>query len=55
MRELAEYLGMPLSIAYDWRTSGRGPAAHRLGKHLKFAVSDVRDWVASQRHDAPGR
>lgn len=47
--ELAAYLGVPVSTVYDWRTRGKGPAAYRFGKHLKFGVSDVRVWVAEQR------
>ena len=47
--ELAEYLGIPAATIYDWRTRGGGPRAHRFGKHLKFAVSDVRAWVETQR------
>jgi len=47
--DLAAYLGVPVSTVYDWRTNGKGPAAHRVGKHLKFAVSDVRIWVEQQR------
>ena len=50
--ELAAYLGVPVSTIYDWRTHGKGPTAYRFGKHLKFAVSDVRDWVAGQRESA---
>ncbi len=53
--ELAAYLGVPVSTIYDWRTHGQGPIAHRFGKHLKFAVSDVREWVAAQRDRSPGR
>lgn len=47
--ELAAYLGVPVSTIYDWRTRGLGPVAHRFGKHLKFAASDVRAWVDQQR------
>lgn len=50
--ELAGYLGVPVSTVYDWRTCGLRPRAYRFGKHLKFAVSDVRIWVEQQR-DAP--
>lgn len=50
--EVATYLGVPVSTVYDWRTHGRGPTAYRFGKHLKFAVSDVRAWVAEQRESA---
>jgi len=49
IHELADYLGIPVSTIYDWRTRGSGPPAYRFGKHLKFAVGDVRDWVAQQR------
>ncbi len=47
--QLAAYLGVPVSTVYDWRTRGIGPRAYRFGKHLKFAVSDVRLWVEQQR------
>jgi len=52
--ELAAYLGLPVSTVYDWRVHGKGPVAYRFGKHLKFAVSDVRAWIAEQREPAPG-
>jgi len=52
--ELALYLGVPVSTIYDWRVHSRGPAAYRFGKHLKFAVSDVRAWVAEQREASNG-
>ncbi|MCI4658937.1 helix-turn-helix transcriptional regulator [Cryobacterium zhongshanensis] len=50
--ELAAYLGIPISTVYDWRVHGKGPAAYRFGKHLKFAISDVRAWIAQQRETA---
>ncbi|UOQ57799.1 helix-turn-helix domain-containing protein [Leucobacter allii] len=49
VQELADYLGIPVSTIYDWRTRGLGPPAYRFGKHLKFAVGDVRNWVEQQR------
>ncbi len=52
--ELAAYLGLPVSTVYDWRVHGKGPVAYRFGKHLKFAVSDVRAWIAEQREPTPG-
>jgi len=55
--ELATYLGIPISTVYDWRVHGKGPTAYRFGKHLKFAISDVRAWIAQQREptNPPGR
>ena len=49
VHELASYLGIPISTVYDWRVHGKGPTAYRFGKHLKFAISDVRAWIAEQR------
>jgi excisionase family DNA binding protein len=53
--ELAEYLGVPIKTIYEWRQTGRGPVGIRMGRHLKFAVSDVRNWIENQRESAPGR
>jgi excisionase family DNA binding protein len=53
-QELAEYLGVPVKTIYEWRTCGHGPCAVRVGRHLKFAVSDVQAWVAQQREASPG-
>jgi hypothetical protein len=39
---VAAYLGLPVSTLCAWRTRGKGPVAHRLGKHLRFAVGDTR-------------
>ncbi|MFN8193679.1 MAG: helix-turn-helix domain-containing protein [Nocardioidaceae bacterium] len=48
VEELAEYLGVPVQTIYDWRLSGRAPRAFKLGKHLRFAVSDVQAWLDDQ-------
>jgi excisionase family DNA binding protein len=52
VHELVAYLGIPISTVYDWRVHGKGPVAYRFGKHLKFAVSDVRAWIGQQREPA---
>jgi len=49
VHELAAYLGISISTVYDWRVHGKGPTAYRFGKHIKFALSDVRAWIAQQR------
>ncbi|MBV6728587.1 helix-turn-helix transcriptional regulator [Nocardioides daeguensis] len=57
VEELAEYLGVPVQTIYDWRLSGRAPRAFKLGKHLRFAVSDVQAWLDDQHepvHDRHG-
>jgi excisionase family DNA binding protein len=52
---LADYLGVPVTTIYDWRVAGKGPCGIRVGRHIKFAVSDVRAWLAQQREARPGR
>ena len=53
--ELSEYLGVPVKTIYDWRLTGHGPCAIRVGRHLKYAVADVRDWLVHQRESVPGQ
>jgi excisionase family DNA binding protein len=53
VRTLAEYLGVPVSTVYDWRVNRKGPVGYRFGKHIMFAVADVRTWVEQQRESAP--
>lgn len=55
IEDLAGYLGIPVTTIYDWRVDGKGPRGIRVGRHVKFAVSDVRDWLAQQRETLPGR
>ncbi|QYF74401.1 helix-turn-helix domain-containing protein [Cryobacterium sp. PAMC25264] len=48
VHELASYMGILIPTVYDWPVDGKGPA-YRFGKHLKFAISDVRAWISHQR------
>ncbi|GAA2012849.1 helix-turn-helix domain-containing protein [Microbacterium ulmi] len=54
-RELADYLGVPVSTVYDWRTNSKGPRAYRFGKRIMFGVSDIRAWMdtMSEPHVQP--
>jgi predicted DNA-binding transcriptional regulator AlpA len=51
--ELSALIGVPVATIYDWRTRGLGPVAHRFGKHLRFTVSEVAAWIATQRETGP--
>ena len=53
INELADYLRVPVSTIYEWRTKGRAPRAHHYGKHLTFAASDVKAWVDAQKEPGP--
>lgn len=49
--EVAQYLGVPLGTIYNWRVSGKGPRAIRVGRHLRYRPSDVDAWL--ERHADP--
>ncbi len=51
---LAEYVGVPVVTIYRWRTEGKGPCAVRIGRHLRFALSDVRAWLETVHESEPG-
>ena len=51
--DLSEYLGVPIRTIYDWRQTGHGPRGIRVGRHLKFAASDVAAWIDALRNGAP--
>lgn len=46
--ELSEYLGVPKQSIYNWRTTGNGPRATRVGRHLKYRVSAIQSWLDEQ-------
>ena len=43
--ELAEYLGVHVQAIYDLRADGRGPAGIRVGRELRYRISDVKRWL----------
>lgn len=47
-QELSEYLQVPVATLYQWRHRGEGPAASRIGRHLRYRRSDVDAWVTSR-------
>ena len=53
--DVASLIGVPVATMYEWRTRGKGPAAYRFGKHLRFSVADVAEWIESCRVDGSGK
>jgi excisionase family DNA binding protein len=49
--EVADYLRTPVQTLYQWRHSGKGPPAHRVGKRLLYRREDVLAWLAERRDD----
>ena len=46
MSELASQLGVSVQTLYDLRSQGRGPRGFRVGRELRFRVSEVDTWLA---------
>ncbi|WP_127125584.1 helix-turn-helix domain-containing protein [Georgenia sp. SYP-B2076] len=55
IEELSEYLDVPVRTLYDWRLAGKGPCAVRIGRQLRYLVSDIHGWLRQQREAEPGR
>ena len=46
MSQLASQLGVSVQTLYDLRSKGRGPRGFRVGRELRFRVSEVDAWLA---------
>jgi len=45
--EVAEYLRVKKQTLYNWRSTGRGPRATRIGGILRYAWADVEAYAAA--------
>ena len=45
VNDVSRFLGVPVSTLHQWRYLGRGPAAFRVGKHLRYDPDVVRRWL----------
>lgn len=50
--ELAGLLRVPVATVYRWRRYGRGPRGYRVGRGIRFRVSEVEEWLQAQREVA---
>lgn len=48
-KELAERLHVSLGTLRTWRTEGKGPRFHRIGQMVRYAPSDVKEWLQSRQ------
>lgn len=44
--QLAAHLGVPTQTIHDLRHAGRGPRGFRVGRELRYRVSEVEQWLA---------
>ncbi|WP_082468952.1 helix-turn-helix transcriptional regulator [Sciscionella sediminilitoris] len=48
VEDVARLLSVPVKTLYDWRGTGYGPAALKVGRYLRYRPADVRRWVDDQ-------
>lgn len=48
IQETSEYLSVPVNTLYQWRATGDGPKAYKLGKHLRYDPADIRAWLETK-------
>lgn len=46
--EIARLLAVPVTTLYTWRYKGIGPKAFKVGKHLRYRLTDVLTWLEEQ-------
>jgi hypothetical protein len=46
--ELTVPVGVPVATLHRWRYLGTGPAAFRVGKHLRYDPDVVRRWLVDE-------
>jgi excisionase family DNA binding protein len=51
LSQLAAQLGVSVQTLYDLRSQGRGPRGFRVGRELRFRVSEVDSWLARLEAD----
>jgi excisionase family DNA binding protein len=50
--ELAAHLGVPVQTIHDLRHARRGPRGFRVGREMRYRLSEVQAWVeAMEAHD----
>lgn len=47
--QLAELLDEPLSTIYDWNSKRTAPPRHKFGRHTRYLMSDVVEWIEKRR------
>ncbi len=51
VQDLATFLRVPVNTVYKWRTTGGGPPAVKIGRHVRYRGADVSVWLAGLSKD----
>jgi excisionase family DNA binding protein len=50
LSELCSQLQVSTQTIYDLRSQGRGPRGFRVGRELRFRISEIEAWLARMEH-----
>lgn len=45
LKDVSDFLGVPVGTLYQWRVRGEGPPGFKVGKHVRFDPDRVRAWL----------
>jgi predicted DNA-binding transcriptional regulator AlpA len=48
IQDASQFLNVPVNTLYQWRVTGDGPRAFKLGKHLRYDPADIRSWLETR-------
>ena len=48
---IAKDLQVPIATFYAWRTNGKGPRGHKIGKYIRVRRRDYEAWLATLAED----
>ena len=51
--ELSAFLGVPVNTIYRWRTRREGPTGFKVGRHVRYNLDEVREWLETRRDQDP--
>jgi excisionase family DNA binding protein len=54
LAEVARYLGVSRHTLYDWRVRHLGPPGYRVGRHVRYRLSEVDAWLEERRDEREG-
>jgi excisionase family DNA binding protein len=52
--DLSERLGVPVMTIYHWNCDGSGPSYLKIGRHVRYRLSDVEAWEQTRIVDRAG-
>jgi excisionase family DNA binding protein len=48
-KQLARFLGVPVTTVYRWRHRGVGPPGYQVGRHTRYRPEEVLAWLEGRR------